>query len=135
MISIALARALRDSGLVWHPTVGDAFCIDRIEADSDVFYLSDLTVEAHEFSTGTILGFNGTTEWALDSVSIEDTLWLPSETQLRELLGAAFVRLDAAGEEFRTAAVIEGATREFVDSNASDAYARALIELLDALAS
>ena len=46
MISIALARALRDSGLVWHPTVGDAFCIDRIEADADVFYLSDLTVEA-----------------------------------------------------------------------------------------
>jgi hypothetical protein len=135
MISIALARALRDSGLVWHPTVGDAFCIDRIEADADVFYLSDLTVEAHEFSTGTVLGFNGTTEWALDSVAIEDTLWLPSEAQLRELLGAAFVRLDAAGEEFRAVAVIDGETREFLDPNASDAYARALIELLDALAS
>ncbi|HEX4402518.1 MAG TPA: pilus assembly protein CpaE [Galbitalea sp.] len=135
MISIALARALRDSGLVWHPTVGDAFCIDRIEADADVFYLSDLTVEAHEFSTGTVLGFNGTTEWALDSVAIEDTLWLPSEAQLRELLGSAFVRLDAAGEEFRIAAAIDGATREFLDSNASDAYARALIERLDALAS
>ena len=135
MISIALARALRDSGLAWHPTVGDAFCIDRIEADADVFYLSDLTVEAHEFSTGTVLGFNGTTEWALDSVAIEDTLWLPSEAQLRELLGAAFVRLDAAGEEFRVAAVIDGATRQFVDPNASDAYARALIDLLDALAS
>ena len=135
MISIALARALRDSGLVWHPTVGDAFCIDRIEADADVFYLSDLTVEAHEFSTGTVLGFNGTTEWALDSVAIEDTLWLPSETQLRELLGAGFVRLDVLGEEFRVVAVIDGATREFVDPNASDAYARALIDLLDALAS
>ena len=135
MISIALARALRDSGLAWHPTVGDAFCIDRIEADADVFYLSDLTVEAHEFSTGTVLGFNGTTEWALDSVAIEDTLWLPSETQLRELLGAGFVRLDVLGEEFRVAAVIDGATREFLDPNASDAYARALIDLLDALAS
>ena len=135
MISIALARALRDSGLAWHPTVGDAFCIDRVEADADVFYLSDLTVEAHEFSTGTVLGFNGTTEWALDSVAIEDTLWLPSETQLRELLGAGFVRLDVAGEGFRVVAVIDGATREFLDPNASDAYARALIDLLDALAS
>jgi hypothetical protein len=135
MISIALARALRDSGLVWHPTVGDAFCIDRIEADVDVFYLSDLTVEAHEFSTGTVLGFNGTTEWALDSVAIEDTLWLPSEAQLRELLGAAFVRLDAVGEEFRLVAVIDGTTSEFLDPSASDAYARALIELLDALSS
>jgi hypothetical protein len=135
VISIALARALRDSGLVWHPTVGDAFCIDRIEADADVFYLSDLTVEAHEFSTGTVLGFNGTTEWALDSVAIEDTLWLPSETQLRELLGAAFVRLDAVGPEFRTVAVIDGESREFVAPTASEAYARALIELLDSLAS
>jgi hypothetical protein len=135
MISIALARALRDSGLVWHPTVGDAFCIDRIEADADVFYLSDLTVEAHEFSTGTVLGFNGTTEWALDSVAIEDTLWLPSETQLRELLGAAFVRLDAVDDGFSAVAVISGASRKFLDANASDSYARALIELLDDLAS
>jgi hypothetical protein len=135
MISTALARALRDSGLVWHPTVGDAFCIDRIEADADVFYLSDLTVEAHEFSTGTVLGFNGTTEWALDSVAIEDTLWLPSESQLRELLGAAFVRMDAVDDGFKTVAVIDGASREFLDANASNAYARAVIELLDALAS
>jgi hypothetical protein len=135
MISIALARALRDSGLVWHPTVGDAFCIDRIEADVDVFYLSDLTVEAHEFSTGTVLGFNGTTEWALDSVAIEDALWLPSETQLRDLLGAAFIRLDAAVSGFLVVATIDGSEREFRDAVAPDAYARAVIDLLDALTS
>jgi hypothetical protein len=135
MISIALARALRDSGLAWHPTVGDAFCIDRIEADADVFYLSDLTVEAHEFSTGTVLGFNGTTEWALDSVAIEDALWLPSETQLRDLLGAAFIRLDAAVSGFVVVATIDGSEREFPDATAPDAYARAVIDLLDALTS
>ena len=135
MISIALARALRDSGLAWHPTVGDAFCIDRIEADADVFYLSDLTVEAHEFSTGTVLGFNGTTEWALDSVAIEDALWLPSETQLRDLLGTAFIRLDAAINGFVVVATIDGSEREFRDATAPDAYARAVIDLLDALTS
>ncbi|HEX3680723.1 MAG TPA: pilus assembly protein CpaE [Galbitalea sp.] len=133
MISIALARALRDSGLVWHPTVGDAFCIDRIEADTDVFYLSDLTVEAHEFSTGTVLGFNGTTEWALDSVAIEDTLWLPSEAQLRSLLGGGFrsLRLDASIS--RVTAEIDGVTADFTADGAEDAYARALLALLDAL--
>jgi hypothetical protein len=135
MISIALARALRDSGLAWHPKVGDAFCIDRIEADADVFYLSDLTVEAHEFSTGTVLGFNGTTEWALDSVAIEDALWLPSESQLRDLLGAAFIRLDAAVNGFAVVATIDGSEREFRDATAPDAYARAVIDLLDALTS
>jgi hypothetical protein len=131
MISIALARALRDSGLVWHPTVGDAFCIDRIEADSDVFYLSDLTVEAHEFSTGTVLGFNGTTEWALDSVAIEDTLWLPSETQLRSLLGPAFVALSATQSGLTVIAEIGTATSEFAGESAEEAYARALLALLD----
>jgi hypothetical protein len=134
VISISLARALRDSGLVWHPTVGDAFCIDRIEADADVFYLSDLTVEAHEFSTGTVLGFNGTTEWALDSVAIEDTLWLPSESQLRTLLGASFRGLEVDASGYRVIAEIDGVTANFTADLAEDAYARALLALLDDLA-
>ncbi len=94
-ISAELARALRDSGLVWRPAAGDAFVIDRVEADDEIFILSDMTVEAHHFPTGTELGFNGTTEWALDSVPLEDALWLPQEHQLRELLGVAFVSLTA----------------------------------------
>jgi hypothetical protein len=131
MISTELARALRDSGLEWRPEVGDAFRIDRIEADADVFYLSDMTVEAHELRTGTELGFNGTTEWALDSVAIEDALWLPSETQLRDLLGAGFEGLDRTDVGFRVTARIAAEPREFVSDAAEDAYARALLALLD----
>ena len=130
-ISPELARALRDSGLAWHPKAGDAFVIDRIEADDEVFILSDMTVEAHEFSTGTVLGFNGTTEWALDSVAIDDALWLPHEHQLRELLGAAFVGL-APG--FTVSATVDGETREYPADAAANAYARALLALLDSLA-
>ena len=131
MISTELARALRDSGLEWHPAVGDAFRIDRIEADADVFYLSDMTVEAHELTTGTELGFNGTTEWALDSVAIDDALWIPSEAQLRELLGGAFVLLERLDSGFNVAANIAGNRRDFSAAIAEDAYARALIALLD----
>jgi hypothetical protein len=134
MISTELARALHDSGLAWHPAVGDAFRIDRVEADADVFYLSDMTVEAHELPTGTELGFNGTTEWALDSVAIEDALWLPAENQLRDLLGAAFESLDGTGAGFRVKATIVGAQSEFVADVAEDAYARALLALLDEIA-
>ena len=36
-ISAELARALRDSGLVWRPAAGDAFVIDRVEATSAIF--------------------------------------------------------------------------------------------------
>jgi hypothetical protein len=133
MISTALARALRDSGLVWHPAAGDAFRIDRVEVDDEIFYLSDMTVEAHDLTTGTELGFNGTTEWALDSVSIEEALWLPSESRLRGLLGAAFVGLEYDGAVFRVRARIAGEPREFSSDTAEDAYARALLTLLDEL--
>lgn len=130
MISTELARALRDSGLRWRPQAGDAFRIDRVEVDDEIFILSDMTVEAHEFSTGTVLGFNGTTEWALDSVALDDALWLPHEHQLRALLGAAFVSLSVG---FTVAATIDGTVREYAADDAADAYARALLALLDAL--
>jgi hypothetical protein len=133
MISTALARALRDSGLVWRPAAGDAFRIDRVEVDDEIFYLSDMTVEAHDLTTGTELGFNGTTEWALDSVSIEDAVWLPNETQLRTALGPAFRRLEIDGTGVRVTAQIDNLPLEFAADLAEDAYARALLALLDSL--
>jgi hypothetical protein len=133
MISTALARALRDSGLVWRPAAGDAFRIDRVEVDDEIFYLSDMTVEAHELTTGTELGFNGTTEWALDSVSIEDAVWLPNETQLRMVLGRAFRSLVVEAPGFTVTAEIDGVASDFTAALAEDAYARALLALLDAV--
>jgi hypothetical protein len=133
VISTELARALSDSGLEWHPRAGDAFRIDRIEVDDEVFILSDMTVEAHEFSTGTVLGFNGTTEWALDSVSIEDALWMPREDQLRELLGTAFHSLGTTpAGGFAVGTVIDAEPKMFEADTAADAYARALLTILDA---
>ena len=58
-----------------------------------MFTVSDMTIEAHRYPTGTVLGFNGTTEWALDSVAIDDALWLPREDQLRDLLRGTFRQL------------------------------------------
>jgi hypothetical protein len=131
MISTELARALRDSGLVWAPRAGDAFRIDRVEADEEVYVLSDMTVEAHDFSTGTVIGFNGTTEWALDSVDLGDTLWLPHEHQLRDALGARFRSLTHEGADFTVEAFVDGALRSFTADDAANAYARALLMTLD----
>ena len=90
VISTALARELRDAGLIWTPASGDSFQIALADFEGDVFTVSDMTIEAHRYSTGTVLGFNGTTEWALDSVALDDALWLPREDQLRELLRGTF---------------------------------------------
>jgi hypothetical protein len=90
MISVDRAERLRAAGLRWHPRSGDRFVIRRADVDDEVYTISDMMIEAHDFSTGTVLGFNGTTEWALDSVAKDDALWLPGEEQLRELLGGTF---------------------------------------------
>jgi hypothetical protein len=97
VISVALARALRDAGLAWSPARGDRFIVADKGMDEEVFVLSDMTIELHQFPGGPVFGFNGTTEWALDSLEQREALWLPAEHQLRDLLGDAFDRLERAG--------------------------------------
>lgn len=131
MISTGLARQLRDAGLRWKPASGDRFKIDRSEFDADVFTVSELTVEAHEYSTGTILGFNGTTEWALDSVDVNDALWLPREDQLRDLLRGAFRALERTDDGYSVAIELDGAARAFSSVSAPEAYGLALLAVLE----
>ena len=136
MIASSLARRLRDAGLEWHPASGDFFRIEGPEFASDeTFTVSDMTVEPHEFDTGTILGFNGTTEWALDSVALEQALWLPREDQLRERLGTAFSSLLALpGGRWRVATDSEGGDSVFDADDPESAYALALLALIDVTA-
>ena len=127
MISTDLARELALAGLRWRPASGDAFSIEGDGFEGDVFIVSEMTVEAHEYDTGTILGFNGTTEWALDSVALEQSLWLPHEHQLRELLGGTFVALRAG---YTVEATLGGRSVEFTDVDAAEAYGKALLALI-----
>ncbi|HWU45131.1 MAG TPA: hypothetical protein VN133_00050 [Humibacter sp.] len=130
MISMSLARRLRSAGLRWHPASGDAFSIDSGEFESEVFTVSDMTVEPHEFDTGTILGFNGTTEWALDSVAIENAVWLPREDQLREILGGTFRTLSRSDDGYRVETERDGRTSSFDAPDAASAYAVAVLALI-----
>ena len=131
MISTELAAKLRDAGLVWHPADGDQFRIAAPELAGDVFTVSTMTIEAHEFPTGTILGFNGTTEWALDSVAIEDALWLPREDQLRALLRSSFRALRQVDGAYEVEIEALGRRQVFVDPEPADAYGRALLALIE----
>ncbi|MCB2174848.1 MAG: hypothetical protein KQH57_03510 [Actinomycetales bacterium] len=134
LISEHLATALHEAGLRWTPAPGDRFVIPQPELAGQVFTLSEMTIEAHHYPTGTVLGFNGTTEWALDAVAQEDALWLPREDQLRELLGATFVSLERDPDDDRpwVVAVREpgGSPRRHRGATASDAYATALLALV-----
>ncbi|KQS09231.1 pilus assembly protein CpaE [Curtobacterium sp. MCLR17_007] len=130
MITVELAKTLRDAGLRWNPATGDRFVIDKPGVDDDVYTVSEMTVERHDHPSGTILGFNGTTEWALDSVTAAESLWLPREDQLRELLGPSFVGLTrvASGDRVvhTVTATISGADRTFASADPAMAYGEAL---------
>ncbi|MGP3536366.1 pilus assembly protein CpaE [Microbacterium sp. RD1] len=134
MISTEAALALRDSGLVWTPRSGDRFQLNEPEFDADVFTVSEMTIEARSYPTGTILAFNGTTEWALDSVALEDALWLPTEEQLREMLRGSFRALRRLSDTYEVEIVVAGAVRTFAHPEPADAYAGAVLALLARIA-
>jgi len=130
MISTELALALREAGLVWHPRSGDRFQLDEPEFDADVFTVSEMTVEPRDYPTGRLLAFNGTTEWALDSVATDDALWLPSEGQLREMLRSTFRSLRRRPDTYEVELALGGAILVFEHPEPADAYALAVLELL-----
>jgi hypothetical protein len=134
VLSTGLARALRDAGLVWRPEKGDRFVVPDRELDDEVFVISDMVVETLEVpEVGRLLAFNGTTEWALDSLAASEALWLPREGQLRELLGDALIGLERLSAEpvgYAVTVLVADGPRRHVDVDAESAYARALLELL-----
>lgn len=125
-----LAEALRDAGLRWNPTAGDRFAIPQPALAGEVFTLSEMTIEAHEYPHGTVLGFNGTTEWALDSVAKDEALWLPREDQLRELLAGTFRSLRQVDGGFTVTTSGPDGDRDVNATTAADAYAQALLALI-----
>ena len=135
MISRELALALREAGLAWHPESGDRFQLDlaenvEAEVEADVFTVSEMTIEARRYPTGTILAFNGTTEWALDSVALADAVWLPREDQLRELLRATFRSLTRLDDAFEVEVEVAGSRMRFEHPDVAEAYGLALLELI-----
>ena len=132
MIGVEVAHALKEAGLTWKPGSGDRFVIPDRDLDDQVFVLSNMTIEVYNVPEGRVIGFNGTTEWALDDVEIEEALWLPREDQLRELLGGTFraLRRSAAGYDVEMTLLDEDLT--FTAATPDEAYAAALLHLLAA---
>ena len=135
MITRELAVALRDAGLSWRPAEGDRFQLDlpeevELEAEADVFTVSAMTIEARQTPAGTDLAFNGTTEWALDAVTLADAVWLPREDQLRDLLRGTFRALTRLPDTFRVEIELAGETLRFEHPDPAEAYGRALLALV-----
>jgi hypothetical protein len=131
VISVPLARRLRDAGVKWGPGPGDRFIVADRDMDADVFVISDMLVDLHRLPDGPVLGFNGTVEWALDSVQFSQCVWLPRESQLRELLGGTFRRLERSEHRYRVVLDVNGRPATFEDEDVEQAYGIALLHLVE----
>lgn len=132
MISVSLARRLAETGMAWEPVNGDRFVVPDRDLDDVLFLVSDMVVEVQELSTGRLLKFNGTTEWALDSIQSGEVVWLPREDQLRTMLGGHFVAMTATTDGYAVVVDHDGREQRHEDPDAECAYARALLWVLGA---
>lgn len=134
VISRQLATDLRDAGLAWTPSKGDWFVIPDHGLDELEFVVSDMVVETRRMAFDRqLLAFNGTTEWAMDTLAASEALWLPREDQLRDVLGEAFMGLEYIPGEapgYAVSMLLGDTEQRFVDVDVESAYARAVLGLL-----
>lgn len=131
MIGMDLARELRDAGLVWRPVDGDHFVLPDRGMDDRVFTISEMVVEVRPAPVGSIIAFNGTTEWALDAIEQAEAIWVPREGQLRGALGEAMLSLVQLDDGWRCTTRQRGHLMESTESTAELAYATALLRRLE----
>jgi len=133
VITRELAEALAARGLAWEPASGDRFVVPDRDLDDEVFVVSGMSIEVANLEFGAEMRFNGTVEWALDSIAQSEVIWLPREEQMREALGERFLRLESVTGGFAVV-LVDGsgpdAEVRHVDIDAERAYARALLSVL-----
>ena len=130
MISRELATRLAPY-VSWTPANGDMFFIPKPEIVESVFIVSDMVVELVVSGGESRFHFNGTVEWALDSVESDGVVWLPREDQLRDMLGEYFLSLDSSAGGF--VVTVTGPSKAYhteAEPDAADAYARAALYVL-----
>ena len=136
MISPGLALQLKEAGLEWRPTKRDNFMLPGSELAHEIFTLNDQTILVEMIKGSSTVTFHGSAEWALDDILLADVLWMPSETQLRELIQQRLngddtgLALSWSNGDYRCTLQHVQQEYYFVAAAAEDAYAQALLFLL-----
>jgi hypothetical protein len=138
MISPTLAQQLKVAGLSWTPAKNDFFAIPDRGFDDTIFVISDMTVMVAELRGQLAVHFHGALEWALDYILISELVWLPTETQLRELLEQQLVgepepalKLVSTTDGYHCEIHFQGETLEFDAFGVSETYGLALLHILE----
>lgn len=138
MISLSLARKLKQAGLLWQASVNDFFAIPDRGMDDRVFVIADLLANLDIFRGWPVVTFHGTAEWALDYILTAEVIWLPTESQLRQALldminneSLRSLQLTYDGRSYRCIVELDDEMLYFNAATASDAYGQTLLHFLD----
>lgn len=106
--------------------------------DDKIFVISNIQVSIEILFKIEVVSFEGASEWALDSLVLSEVVWLPREDQLREMLQAILInsenpeiRLISSSKNSLLEFEFNGIEHTFNEKNASEAYAKALLETLN----
>jgi hypothetical protein len=138
LISLEFARRLKAAGLVWQAGPNDFFAIPDRGMDDRLFVLADMQAQLDLFRGWPVVTFHGTAEWALDYILTSEVIWMPREEQLRDALlsnlpasGNARISLTFENDLFTCSLSWRGENMQFNAASAGDAYAKALLFVLE----
>ena len=137
MLSLSTAQHLKRAGLNWTPALNDFFAIPDRGFGDKVFVFSDIFVNLEMLRGHLSAIFQGSVEWALDHIVVDELVWLPTEQQLREelenrliTLSGAEMSLSSTPDGYVCAFRLGGQWLRFDAFDASEAYAAALLHVL-----
>jgi len=137
MISLHLARSLKQAGLIWQAGVNDFFAIPDRGMDDRVFVIADLLANLDIFRGWPVVTFHGSAEWALDYILTTEVVWLPSEEQLRHALlnvlpgDLTLLEFIFDGQSYHCSIALERETVQFAAPTGAGAYGQALLHFLE----
>ncbi len=137
MISLQLSRELKSAGLTWHPEIHDFFVIPDRGMDNRLFVISDVLSNIEYLQGRQVVAFQGASEWALDYLVASEVVWMPTETQLREILESYLIQEPQPSIRpycrpgwHRCEVIFRGQTLTFEAADVSDVYGSALLYIL-----
>lgn len=130
-LPVQLALELKEAGLLWQPVLHDFFALPDVDVDHP-FVLTNMMANLEVLKGFPAITFNGAAEWAMDYVFTVDVVWLPTETQLRQLVASRVreVVLRQSADSYHCSILLSEQPLGFSADNASTAYARALLHCL-----
>ena len=137
MISVTLAQQLKVAGLDWTPAKNDFFLVPDRGLDDTIFVISDMAVLVLKLQGELSVIFHGTPEWALDHIVVSELVWLPTETQIRQILERHLIsetqpalQLLSQPDGYQCRIMLNEVQMSFDAFGASDAYGLALLHIL-----